>query len=86
VSSGEGTVGRNMRTIRNFTEAPSRHDGPCEEARCGCGSLLARVVGAEVELKCRRCKRVWWLALDGGGPAAVARSAPGAVDRGRTGL
>lgn len=30
-----------------------------DELRCGCGSLLARVVGAAVELKCRRCKRVW---------------------------
>jgi phage FluMu protein Com len=25
--------------------------------RCGCGSLLARVVPNGVELKCRRCKR-----------------------------
>jgi phage FluMu protein Com len=25
--------------------------------RCGCGSLLARVVAEGVELKCRRCKR-----------------------------
>jgi phage FluMu protein Com len=25
--------------------------------RCGCGSLLARVVADGVELKCRRCKR-----------------------------
>jgi hypothetical protein len=74
-----------MRTIRNFKEAASRHDGPCEEARCGCGSLLARVVAGQVELKCRRCKRVWWLALDGV-PVAAARPAPGAVDRGGTGL
>ena len=29
------------------------------ELRCDCGSLLARVVGREVELKCRRCKRTW---------------------------
>ncbi len=25
--------------------------------RCACGSLLARYVGGQVELKCRRCKR-----------------------------
>jgi phage FluMu protein Com len=25
--------------------------------RCGCGSLLARLVPGGVELKCRRCKR-----------------------------
>jgi hypothetical protein len=25
--------------------------------RCCCGSLLARVVAAGVEIKCRRCKR-----------------------------
>ena len=28
------------------------------ELRCDCGSLMARVVDAGVELKCRRCKRV----------------------------
>ena len=33
------------------------------ELRCGCGSLLARVVGGEVELKCRRCKRTWTIPL-----------------------
>ncbi len=38
---------------------------PCEDVRCGCGSLLARVVDGAVELKCRRCKRVWRLAVDG---------------------
>jgi len=36
--------------------------GPTPEAagalRCCCGSLLARLVDAAVELKCRRCKRV----------------------------
>jgi hypothetical protein len=33
------------------------------ELRCGCGSLLARVVGDVVELKCRRCKRTWNIPL-----------------------
>ena len=28
------------------------------ELRCGCGSLLARLTRAGIELKCRRCKRV----------------------------
>ncbi len=39
---------------------------PCHgqgELRCGCGSLLARVVGDAVELKCRRCKRTWNIPL-----------------------
>jgi hypothetical protein len=31
---------------------------PGGELRCDCGSLLARVVGSHVELKCRRCKRI----------------------------
>ncbi len=34
------------------------------ELRCGCGSLLARVVERRVELKCRRCKRVWTIPLE----------------------
>ena len=33
------------------------------DLRCGCGSLLARVVGRAVELKCRRCKRTWRVPL-----------------------
>jgi hypothetical protein len=36
------------------------------ELRCGCGSLLARVVGTAVELKCRRCKRTWSIPLQRG--------------------
>jgi hypothetical protein len=33
------------------------------ELRCGCGSLLARLVEGSVELKCRRCKRTWNIPL-----------------------
>jgi hypothetical protein len=36
------------------------------ELRCGCGSLLARVLGDSVELKCRRCKRTWTIPLQRG--------------------
>jgi hypothetical protein len=51
--------------VRNTIEAPS--PAPAEgEARCGCGSLLARLVGDAIEVKCRRCKRVWRLALAAG--------------------
>jgi hypothetical protein len=50
--------------IRNM-EQPAAAGGACEDVRCGCGSLLARVVDGAVELKCRRCKRVWRLALGG---------------------
>jgi hypothetical protein len=47
-----------------FSEEPA---GPCcqgHELRCGCGSLLARIVGPAVELKCRRCKRVWNIPIE----------------------
>jgi hypothetical protein len=47
------------------TSGPSRaHD----ECRCRCGGLVARIVSAGVEIKCRRCKRellVPWSARDG---------------------
>jgi hypothetical protein len=59
-----------MRIIRNMQEdppAPPPAHG-CDDVRCGCGNLLARVVGGEVELKCRRCKQVWRLALGAGSP------------------
>jgi len=41
----------------------SEHD-----CRCPCGSLVARIVGDGVELRCRRCKRtllVPWTASEG---------------------
>ena len=51
-------------------EAPSAGAAerpPCCEGasdlRCGCGSLLARLVPGAVELKCRRCKRLWRVPL-----------------------
>lgn len=28
------------------------------DLRCDCGSLVARIIEAGVELKCRRCKRI----------------------------
>lgn len=34
------------------------------EVRCECGSLMARLVGNHIELKCRRCKRVVAVAAD----------------------
>ncbi|HET8542728.1 MAG TPA: hypothetical protein VFL83_22835 [Anaeromyxobacter sp.] len=56
-----------MRIVRNIDEVePAPTPGACEDVRCGCGSLLARVVDGAVELKCRRCKRVWRLALAAG--------------------
>jgi len=28
------------------------------EERCECGSLLSKISGATIEIKCRRCKRI----------------------------
>lgn len=36
------------------------------ELRCGCGSLMARLLAGDIELKCRRCKRVVVLHLSEG--------------------
>jgi hypothetical protein len=41
--------------------------GEDTELRCTCGSLLARYVDGKVELKCRRCKRTMWIAVNGEG-------------------
>lgn len=54
------------RAIR-WEEEPSSAACGAGDLRCGCGNLLARVVGRQVELKCRRCKRLWRLPLAGGG-------------------
>jgi hypothetical protein len=65
-----------MRSVRNIQAAPPapRADG---EVRCGCGSLLARLAGAALELKCRRCKRVWRLPVEGAPPGGVAAGRAG---------
>ena len=54
-------------------ESAACEPGSCagkDELRCGCGSLLARLVAGGVELKCRRCKRTWVAALETGGRRA----------------
>ncbi len=40
--------------------------GARAEVRCGCGSLLARLVKDHLELKCRRCKRAWLIPVTAG--------------------
>ncbi len=49
-----------------------------QDCRCHCGSLLARLVGGGVELKCRRCKRTVWIPLRDE-PAPTARRATGGL-------
>lgn len=46
-------------------DEPARSFSGGGDLRCGCGNLLARVVGREVELKCRRCKRLWRVPIAG---------------------
>jgi hypothetical protein len=44
------------------------------DCRCLCGSLLARVIEGNVELKCRRCKRTLVVPLPP--PAGRGRAQP----------
>jgi phage FluMu protein Com len=54
-----------LNVIFNFRDAPmplpqrdrAESSSEADDCRCLCGSLLARVVDGQVELKCRRCKR-----------------------------
>jgi hypothetical protein len=39
--------------------------GACQDFRCCCGSLLARVTPHGVQLKCRRCKRTVLVPIGG---------------------
>lgn len=34
------------------------YDVRCDEARCDCGHLVAKLRANGVELKCKRCKRI----------------------------
>lgn len=48
--------------------APRARAAHSDDCRCRCGSLVARIVPAGVEIKCRRCKRdllVPWSAREG---------------------
>lgn len=56
---------RTGRTNIRFADEPAAACCAPGDLRCGCGSLLARVVGREVELKCRRCKQLWRIPLEG---------------------
>jgi len=38
--------------------SPLDHAAGCGETRCECGQLIAKVRGAGLELKCKRCKRI----------------------------
>jgi phage FluMu protein Com len=38
-------------------------EGDCCDLRCDCGSLMARLTPAGVEIKCRRCRRITTLVL-----------------------
>jgi hypothetical protein len=64
--TGEAMPRENRTGPIRFGDEPGRRAG-CHgegELRCGCGSLLARVVRNTVELKCRRCKRTWNIPLE----------------------
>jgi hypothetical protein len=48
-----------MRRMTSERGVTKRRAGPLDrDLRCPCGSLVARITSAGVELKCRRCKRV----------------------------
>ncbi len=63
--------------VKEASKAPGKGVGPGDaprsdavttgEVRCGCGSLLARVSAAGVELKCRRCRRFMLVSLGADG-------------------
>lgn len=56
---------RNSLDVIRFAEEPAAACCAQGDVRCGCGNLLARVVGREVELKCRRCKQLWRIPIEG---------------------
>jgi phage FluMu protein Com len=53
------------------TDQPNAH-----EVRCECGSLVAKLLGSAIELKCRRCKRLALIPLaefNGGSESITVR-------------
>jgi hypothetical protein len=43
---------------------PPSEDPAHTHLRCACGSLIARFVAGQIELKCRRCKRTLLVPLE----------------------
>jgi phage FluMu protein Com len=52
--------GRQATSLACWTANTAGNDA---ELRCGCGSLMARLLAGDIELKCRRCKQVVVLQL-----------------------
>jgi phage FluMu protein Com len=52
--------------VKVVLSSPPSDDSSCKECevRCACGSLLARVINGELELRCRRCKRTVLISLE----------------------
>lgn len=45
-------------TSRKISQPPSGKPSTARDLRCECGSLVAKLSAAGIELKCRRCKRL----------------------------
>lgn len=45
---------------------PGGGQNEARDARCDCGNLLARLTARGVEVKCRRCKRIFVIPLETG--------------------
>ena len=67
---GAGLCCRGVPVLRaaggRLEPGPARGRNEAAELRCGCGSLLARLVQDHLELKCRRCKRAWLIPVTAG--------------------
>jgi hypothetical protein len=64
----ENPLTGNFEIDYQFHVDPSSSQRPEEEAcicdlRCACGSLMARLTAAGIEIKCRRCGRLTTLVL-----------------------
>ena len=42
----------------NKNKIHKNHKNFMDEARCMCGQLVAKIRGKNLELKCKRCKRI----------------------------
>ncbi|GEM_PF-1496859 len=47
-----------------------------EDLRCLCGNLVARIVRDQIELKCKRCKRIHLIPLQPGSSSKISKNIP----------
>lgn len=65
-----------LELVLNFNLSRSMNKRPCHEMCCLCGRLVARWEKSGIELKCKRCKRIVVVRVEGTQSGRLPRTDP----------